>query len=131
MPSRNLSIVQRMYEVFEAKDYPTFFDQLAPDIHVVQSLELPWGGMYRGRPGAKMFFSRLAAYLDARVTVEQWIDAGERVAAVGRTHGTTHGGGRSFDVPLVHFWDLKDGQVVRLEIAVDIPTMQAALERAA
>ncbi len=35
---------------------------------------------------------------------------------------------RGFDVPIMHLWGFEDGLAVRLEIVLDVPTMQAALE---
>jgi hypothetical protein len=35
------------------------------------------------------------------------------------------GTGRGFDVPIMHLWGFEDGLAVRLEIVLDVPTMQA------
>jgi uncharacterized protein len=61
------------------------------------------------------------------VAIERLIDGSDRIAVVGRGHGIIKGTGRSFDVPLMHLWEFQDGLAVRLEIVLDVPTMQAAL----
>jgi ketosteroid isomerase-like protein len=62
------------------------------------------------------------------VTIERIIDAGERVAVIGRSYGTAKSTGCKFDVPIMHLCGFKDGLAVRLEIALDVPTMLAALD---
>ena len=43
-------------------------------------------------------------------------------------HGTIRDTGGSFDVPIMHLWAFKDQLAVRLEIVLDVPTIQAALQ---
>jgi hypothetical protein len=100
---------------------------VSPEIHVTQSPEIPWGGVFRGLEEAKLFFERIATYIDNHVAIERLIDGSDRVAVIGRTYGATKSTGRRFDVPLVHLWEFKDGLAVRLEVVVDVPTMLAAL----
>ena len=129
--SKNVTLVKSSYEALVSGNLGTFLHNLSPEIRISQSSELPWGGEFRGRSGARMLFVRLAEYVEAAIDIERLIDGGERIAAIGRIHGRTKGGGRAFDAPLVHLWELKDGLAIRLEIAVDVPRLLAALARAA
>ena len=131
MSSRNIALIQGSYQALVSGNLGTFLRTLSPEIRITQSSELPWGGEFRGRNGARMLFVRLAEYVEAAIDIERLIDGGDRIAAIGRIHGRSKGPGRPFDAPLVHLWELKDGVAVRLDIAVDVPRLLAALARAA
>jgi len=65
--------------------------------------------------------------IDSTVTVERFIDAGDHVAAVGRTRGRTREGGVAFDVAVVHVWTVRDARIARLDVYIDTAAMQEAL----
>ena len=67
-------------------------ERLHPDVEIRQTELVPWGGHYRGHEGAREFFGRVLGAIDSTVTVERFIDAGDHVAAVGRTRGRTRAG---------------------------------------
>jgi len=127
MSSENIAMIDRIYEAFETRDFLTFFNLLSPVIHISQCPEVPWGGVYRGFEEAKAFFGKVNMYLENHVAIERVIDGGERIAVIGRTRGTIKGNGHRFDVPIMHLWKFQDGLAVRLEIVIDVPTMQNAL----
>jgi uncharacterized protein len=129
MSSENVAIINRIYEAFEDRDIPTVFSLLSPDIHVIQCPQVPWGGFFHGVEEAKVFFGKVNTYLDNHVAIERIIDGVDRIAVVGRTHGTIKGTGVPFDVPLMHLWAFKDELVSRLEIVLDVSIMQAALRQ--
>jgi ketosteroid isomerase-like protein len=128
MPSENTTAIDRIYEAFETREFPAFFNLLSPAIHITQCHEVPWGGVFRGLEEASVFFGKVNTYLENHVTIERVIDGSDRIAVIGRTHGIVRGTGRGFDVPIMHLWGFQDGLAVRLEIVIDVPTMQAALE---
>ena len=128
MPSENMTTIDRIYGAFETRDFSTFFSLLSPAIHITQCPEIPWGGVFHGFEGAKMFFGKVTAYLEDHVAIERIIDGSDRIAVIGRGHGTIKATGRNFDVPIMHLWRFQDGLANRLEIVLDVPTMQAALE---
>ena len=127
MSSENKTIIDRIYEAFETRNFPTFFNLLSPTIHITQCPEVPWGGVFHGLEEAKVFFGKVNTYLEDHVAIERVIDGSDRIAVIGRGHGTIKSTGRGFDVPIMHLWGFQDGLAVRLEIVLDVPTMQAAL----
>jgi uncharacterized protein len=127
MLSENIVIINRIYEAFEKRDIVAFFGFLSPEIDVIQCPQVPWGGEFHGFEEAKVFFGKINTYLDDHVAIDRVIDGGDRIAVIGRGHGTIKSTGKSFDVPIMHLWALKTGLAVRLEIVLDVPTMQAAL----
>jgi ketosteroid isomerase-like protein len=128
MSSGNITIIDRIYEAFETRDFLTFFKLLSPTIHIRQCPEVPWGGVFHGSEEAKAFFGKVNSHLEDHVAIERVVDGGDRIAVIGRGHGTIRGTGRGFDVPIMHLWGFQDGLAVRLEIILDVPTTQAALE---
>ena len=127
LSSDNLVTVNRIYEAFENRDILTFFSLLSPEIHITQCPQVPWGGVFEGLEEAKFFFGKVHAYLDDHVAIEHILDGGDRIAVIGRGQGTIGSTGCPFDVSIRHLWAFKDRLAVRLEIVLDVPTMQAAL----
>lgn len=128
-PARaNVEVVRRVYDSFKSGDLAGAFAAIAPDVEITQSEEVPWGGTYSGHDGAAAFFAKLYGAVTSALTFERFIDAGDRVVAIGWSRGTVNATGRAFDVPIAHVWQLRDGLVVRVAFCIDNPTMRAALE---
>ncbi len=128
MPSENVATINRIYKAFEDRDFPAFWRCLSPEVRILQSPELPWGGVYNGLEEAKLFFGKINAYIDNQIEVERTIDGVDRIAMIGRTDGTVRETGHPFDIPVMHLWELQNRLATRLEIVVDVPSMQAALQ---
>jgi len=131
MPSRNHSIIHRLYEALQARDHSTLLRLLSPEIRITHSPGLPWGGTFEGHEGAKVFLERQANYVMAYTSIERILDAGDHMAVTGRMYGATRRTARRFDVPVVYLWELEEGLATRLEIVVDLPSFQMALADAA
>jgi hypothetical protein len=54
-------MIDRIYEAFETRDFPTFLNLLSPVIHTARCSEVPWGG-YHGFEEAKAFFGKVNTY---------------------------------------------------------------------
>lgn len=122
-----VEIVQEVYEAFGRRDLANVFELLSPAVEIVQSEELPWGGVYKGHEGARAFFGKLGSAIDSKLEFERLIGAGDRVAAVGWTHGTVRANGASFRVPVAHVWTVLDGVVARAEFLIENAKMLEAL----
>jgi ketosteroid isomerase-like protein len=128
MSSENIAVINHIYEAFESRDFITFFNFLSPYVQVTDCSEVPWGGIFHGIEEAEIFFGKRNTYLDDHVAIDHLIvDGNNRIVVVGRGQGTIRETGRSFDVPMMHLWEFQYGLAVRLEIILDVPTMQAAL----
>jgi ketosteroid isomerase-like protein len=125
--SHNVEIVRALYDAYNRRDMAAVAPYGAPDITLYQTELLPWGGHYTGPEGLQRFVASLVQHLDSRITMEQFIPAGDRVIAVGRTAGTVRANGNAFDVAAVHVWTLASGKVTRVEFYIDTPAMWAAL----
>jgi hypothetical protein len=120
-------LVEQMYDAFARRDPAAVLERLHPDVEIRQTELVPWGGHYRGHAGAREFFGKVLGAIDSTVTVERYIDAGDHVAAVGRTRGHVRASGAAFDVAVVHVWAVRDDRLARLEVYIDVPVMRAAL----
>jgi uncharacterized protein len=129
MQSTPTQIVQEVYAAFGRRDLPGVFSLLSPDIGIVQSEELSWGGVYRGHDGAQQFFGKLGSHIHSSLDIERLISAGDHVVAIGWTHGTVNATGASYRVPIAHVWVVRDGLVMQAEFFIDHPAMLEALRR--
>jgi uncharacterized protein len=125
---RDLKKIEELYNAQQKRDVRSILMLMSPDVEIIQSTELPWGGRYTGHDGVKKFLGSLTEHIDSQVQVERLIDAGDKIAAVGRTVGKARKTKLEFDVPIVHIWTMLEGQVIRLEPYIDNATMLAALQ---
>ena len=128
MTSSNIDVVQNAYRALQSRDVEALTSLLHADHVFEQSDDVPWGGRFVGVSGFLEFFGRLHTYVDSSVSVDTMIDAGSRVAVVGRTKGTVRSNGAAFDVPFCHVYDLHAGRIVHALAMIDHPTMLAALQ---
>jgi ketosteroid isomerase-like protein len=124
----NVAVVTRAYEAFKRRDFAAIFELLASDVEILQSVELPWGGAFRGHAGAREFLAKLMGAIDLALTFERLLDAGDSVVAIGRAHGKVNDGGARYDVPVAHVWTIEDERVTRVAFYVDNAAMLAALQ---
>jgi uncharacterized protein len=121
--------VQELYDAFGRRDLAKVFSLLSPDIEIVQSEELPWGGLYRGYDGARQFFGKLGSHIHSTLDIERLISARDHVVAIGWTHGTVNATGASYRVPIAHVSLVRDGLVMQTQFFIDHPVMLEALRR--
>jgi ketosteroid isomerase-like protein len=124
---RDVEKIEELYRAQQKRDIRSILMLMSEEVEIMQSSELPWGGHYTGHDGVKNFLTKLTEHIDSQVQVERMIDAGDKVAVVGRTAGKARKTNLEFDVPIVHIWTMREGQVVRFEPYIDNATMLAAL----
>ena len=103
---------------------PQMFDS---EIQISQTELLPWGGRYVGTDGIAEFAIKLVGAIDSAVTPIAMFQTGNDVVQYGRTAGTAHASGKTFDIPECHVWTVVDGQVTRARFYIDTPAMLDAL----
>ena len=130
MSQEDVSTIRSLYDAFGRKDFPAIFAVLHPQVEFYQSALLPWGGIYRGQEEAKRFFTTLVEHVESRVDLDNIIDAGEHIVAVGHSRGRVKASGNAFEVAVVHVWTVRQGKAVRFENYLDTPKMLRALEGA-
>lgn len=124
---RDVEKIEELYKAQQNRDIRSILMLMSPDIEIIQSTELPWGGHYTGHDGVKKFLTTIAEHIDSQVQIERMIDAGDKIAVIGRTIGKARKTELEFEVPVVHIWTFVEGQVIRFEPYIDNATMLAAL----
>jgi uncharacterized protein len=124
---RDIELVQELYDAYTRRDHKALLMLLSTEVQIRMSPELPWGGVYRGKEGMKQALAAVAKHLDSRIVMERLIDAGAHVVCVGRNMGKAHATQLEFDIPVVHVWEVHEGQIVRLESYVDNATLLSVL----
>ena len=127
MADTPLDVVRRGYAAYAERDLATIFALLHPDVELVQTPLLPWGGAHRGLDGARRFFGRIAELTDATPEPAAFIPAGDDVVVVGRLRGRARATGRPIDLAIAHVVTVRDGRFVRFAAYIDTPAMLAAL----
>jgi hypothetical protein len=127
MSGENVALIRSLYEAFRRRDLPAIAARIHPSIVVVQTELLPWGGRYEGLDGFRTFFGKLTQAITSEVEAELLLEAGDRVVAIGRTHGHVNGSQTPFDLTAVHVWTIRDGKVAGFEPYIDTPAMLKVL----
>jgi ketosteroid isomerase-like protein len=124
----NLRVVQDLYAAFRAKDEERLRELFAPDVEWIQCAGFPGGGTRKGVDEvlAKVFAGLQSEWSDWRVPIDEFIDGGDTIVALGRyagTHGTT---GRSMEAVCAHVYDVADGRITRYRQYADTVPLAAA-----
>ena len=129
MADNNVEVIRRVYDAFNGRDMDVIQQFFAADAEVFQTPEVPWGGKYLGHRGLYEFLLKAVEHVNTRVVPDSLFAAGDHVVQIGRLQGTVHANGASFDVPVVHVWELHNGLVTRYESYIDTPALLEALAR--
>lgn len=122
-----IALVRQGYEAYARRDYPAVFALLSPDIEIVQTSLLPWGGCYRGPAEAGDFFRQLNEHIESLVEPQEFVSAGGQVAVLGRITGRVRANEIEFDLRIVHIWTVRDDRLARFEAYINTPEMLRAL----
>jgi ketosteroid isomerase-like protein len=118
----NTDFVRGGYEAFARGDAADVFGRFAPDIEWLAPVGFPngIGGTYQGHEDVAGFFGKLTEVYgeDLGVEIEEYIEAGNRVVAIGRIQVRSTSG-RPVSARVAHYWTLADGKVTRFEELFD------------
>ena len=123
MKGKNKEIIARLYEAFGQRDMTMMSTLFDPNIEVRQSSLLPWGGTYKGFKGVVDLATKLLEKVDSQIEVDEFVESGDQVVAIGWTKGHVRASGREFKIRAVHVWTMKKGKVLRFEAYIDTPKM--------
>ena len=128
MSQENVAVVRGIYDAFGSGDVPAVLGAMSPDIvwNEAENFPLADGNPYVG-PDAILngVFARLGADWDGfALTIDELLDAGDAVVALGRYRGTSRATGRAVDAQLVHLWRIAGGKATGFQQLTD--TLQFA-----
>ena len=116
---------------YDASACGGFAGMMAPiddETEWVEQAGLPFGGTYVGRQAViDVPFWMIPVLFDGSAfTLDELLDAGASVIAIGRYAATVRATGRRFDVPVVHVWSFRAGQLTRFRNFTDSALIAAA-----
>ncbi len=126
----NAEVVRRMYDAFLAKDEAGLRRILHPEVEWIQCAGFPGGGHRHGADEVleKVFAGLHSEWDDFRADIEEYLEAGDRVVALGRyvgKHATTH---RSMTAVFAHVYDLEEGRITRFRQFTDTYELVKAMQ---
>ena len=121
--SSNVEVVKNIYSAFASGDIPTVLGWFHKDIVWNEAESFPYadGNPYIG-PEAVLngVFARCGGEWDGfAVEIDEIVDAGDTVVAMGRYLGTYKATGKPQRTQIAHIWRLKDGKVSRFQQHAD------------
>jgi ketosteroid isomerase-like protein len=128
MSNTNVELIRGLYNDFATGNIPAVLAAMSPDIIWNEAENFPYadGNPYIG-PEAVLngVFARCGGEWDGfAVKVDEILDAGDTIIAMGRYLGTFKVTGRAQNTQMVHIWRIADGKVVRFQQYAD--TLQVA-----
>ena len=123
MSAENVAIVRGLYEAFAKGDVAGVLGAMSPDIlwHEAENFPYADNNPYRGPPAvaAGVFARCVGEWNGFAVHMNDLIDGGDRVVALGRYSGENKSTGRRMNPQAVHVWTLKGGKVVGFQQYID------------
>ena len=111
----NAASVQAIYDAFARGDAAPLMGALDPNVvwYEAESILYADRNPYRGPQavGEGVFGRLMADWSDFRVRVDQLVDGGDTVVALGRYSGTWKGTGKPLDAQFAHVWTWKNGKI--------------------
>ena len=119
----NGQLIQSLYDSFGRGDVPTVLAAFDPEIVWMEAENTRYADRnpYRG-PQAVLegVFMRLGGdWNDFRLHVDEIVDGGDAVVALGRYSGTNKATGQALNSQFAHVWHLRNGKVVRFQQYAD------------
>ena len=128
MSQENVALIRGIYDGFAAGDVPAVLGAMSPDIVWNEAENFPYadGNPYVGPQAvAEGVFARCIGEWDGfAVSVDEILDAGDTIVALGRYGGSCKATGKAMNPQLAHVWRVADGKAVAFQQYVD--TLQVA-----
>ena len=120
--SANLDLIKSFYAAVSQGDVPTVLGALDPAIqwreadNFLYARDTPYVGPEEVLTNV---FVPIATQWNMSVTVDQFIDAGDTIVALGHYRGTYKANGAKVDAQLVHVLQIANGKIVRFQQYTD------------
>lgn len=111
----NVELMKSLYQAFAEGNIPLVLDSFDPNIEWTEAEGFPTGGVYRGGEAIVngVFMPLVTDWDNYRVEPDEFLDAGDRIVALGHYSGAFKATGKSMRVPFAHVWTIENGKVVK------------------
>jgi ketosteroid isomerase-like protein len=118
---RSVDTVTEVYEAFARGDVAAVLGAMADDIEWHEADGMPYGGVHRGGQAiAENVLGPITTdVVDFTVTPERLIAEEGTVVAVTRYAGVGKETDEELDLPVVHFWEVRDGKIAGFRQFID------------
>jgi len=128
MSAENVAIIRKLYDAFAVGDVPGVLGAMSPSIVWNEAENFPYadGNPYVGPEAvANGVFMRCGTEWDGfTVTIDEILDAGETILALGRYSGVYKTTGKAMNAQLAHVWRIKDGKIEQFQQYTDTAQAQ-------
>jgi uncharacterized protein len=130
IPVSNLEIVKRLYTAFQKRDIKTVLEIFDPQIEWIQNEGFPGGGRHIGAETVlKNVFAKFRLdWDDWQAVVEEWLDAGDIIVALGEYRGTYKSTGKSTTAAFAHVYKFKNGRIFKFQQYTDTFKVAEAMQ---
>jgi ketosteroid isomerase-like protein len=130
----NKALIEKVYAAFGRGDVQTILDTLTPNVE--WTLEgpavIPFAGKRIGVAQVRTFFEALATTQEnQKLTIDDYIAQGDKVATTGRYSAVVKATARRFDCAVAHVFTVRDGKIVNFLDFADTAQMADAYVSAA
>jgi uncharacterized protein len=125
----NKEIIENAYKFFASGDVPALLASFDENIEWTEAEGFPYGGTYTGADSIlDNVFMKLGTEWEKFAAVpDEFLDAGDRIVALGNYSGKYNTTGKSMKVPFAHVWTLRDGKIVKFVQYTDTLKVSEAL----
>lgn len=125
----NQQIIADHYAAASQGDLPGMLAALADDVRWTEAEGTSYAGTYVGPDAVveNVFGPIQGEWDDFTVTMDELIDGGDTIVAIGHYSGTFKATGRSFQARVAHVWRLKSDKVSAFEQFVDSEMINRAI----
>ncbi len=111
----NVNLIKNLYQAFAAGDIPAVLQSFDENIEWTEAEGFPYGGTYRGGEAIldNVFMKLATEWNDFKAEPDEFLDAGERIVALGNYSGSYKTTVKSMNVPFAHVWALEDGKIIK------------------
>ncbi len=126
----NLQIIQDLYEHFKNRNLDEIRKILHPEIKWSQMRGFPNGGTYTGADEIfeNVFKGFSDNWTDWKAEVEEFLDAGDDIIAIGKYKGTFNKSGKYLEADFMHRYSIKDSVITNFKQYTDTGLFFAAMK---
>ncbi len=126
---KNVELIKSLYQAFAQGDVPTVLQSFDENIEWTEAEGFPYGGTYRGGEAVlqNVFMKFATEWQNFKAEPNEFLDAGERIVALGNYSGIFNKSGKSMSAPFAHVWTLVNGKVTKFVQYADTLKVSEAL----